>query len=437
MKTFKEKTKQLSVALASMLLALGVSTAEATIEGIVGTSVANTYNMTADWDRVSTADGNSIYFWGYRMNGDEATTGIYAQYPGTTMIVNQGDTVTINLTNMLPENVSIIFPGMEGVTATGTTSATSLTAEAIPGGTASYTFTATHAGTYLYHSGSNMDKQIEMGLLGAIIVRPPIAGQAYNDANADSRYDREYLYLMTEMDLQVHEAVELGQAPVMTGTKYEYWFLNGRTAVDTLFQPGAGWLPNQPYNSLPLMHPGERLLLRVVSAGTDSHPLHPHGNNFDLIARDGRLLQTAPGMGADLSYSDYTLQADPGSTLDMIFQWTGKGMGWDFYGHAPGDPMEPHEDPDSHGISLSASRADGGKELLLPQMQDVTIGGFYSGSPFLGQNGELPPGEGGLNPWDGFFFPWHSHHEKELTNFDIYPGGILTFFSVVPWDYPL
>jgi hypothetical protein len=202
-----------------------------------------------------------------------------------------------------------------------------------------------------------------------------------------------------------------------------------------MFPAYAQWLPAQPYNILPLMHPGERLLLRVVSAGKDSHPLHTHGNNFTMIARDGRLLQSAPGTGADLAYSDYSLDADPGGTYDFIFEWTGKGMGWDFYGHKPGDPLAKNEDPASHGVSLNDKRSNGGKELVLPQIQDVTIGGFYSGSPYLGQSGVLPPGEGGLNPWDGFFFPWHSHHEKELTNFDIYPGGMLTFFSVVPWDF--
>jgi len=425
MKMFKAKPKQLSMTLISIVLALSVSTAEAVINGVTGT----TFDFTADYDRVSATDGNSIYFWGYNL---ASNTQIYAQYPGPTLIVNQGDTITINLTNALPEPVSIVFPGQQGVTATGGTAGL-LTREAATMGTVSYSFTATKAGTYLYHSGSNMDKQVEMGLFGAIVVRPATAGQAYN--HADSQFDREYLYIMSEMDLDIHEAVELGQPIDTTSPKYEYWFINGRTGLDTISAAFAAWLPNQPYNILPLMHPGEKLLLRVISAGKDSHPLHPHGNNFKLIARDGLLLQTAPGMGADLAYSDFTLQADPGATFDILFEWTGEGMGWDFYGHAPTDPLEPFEDPTYHGVSLSSSRTSGGKEVLLPSSQDATIGGLYSGSPFLGNNGELPPGEGGLNLWDGFFFPWHSHHEKELTNFGTFPGGMLTFFSVVPWDY--
>ena len=61
----------------------------------------------------------------------------------------------------------------------------------------------------------------------------------------------------------------------------------------------------------------------------------------------------------------------------------------------------------------------------LPGVQELTLGGWWSGSPFLGDTGDLPPGEGGLNPNGGFSFMWHSHTEKELTNYDIFPGGML------------
>ena len=71
--------------------------------------------------------------------------------------------------------------------------------------------------------------------------------------------------------------------------------------------------------------------------------------------------------------------------------------------------------------------------VLLPAQQDLTFGQFYSGGPFLGAAGTLPPGEGGFNPTAGYFYMWHSHNEKELTNNDIFPGGMLTMFLVVPY----
>jgi hypothetical protein len=45
----------------------------------------------------------------------------------------------------------------------------------------------------------------------------------------------------------------------------------------------------------------------------------------------------------------------------------------------------------------------------------------------MGLAGSLPPGKGGFNPNSGFVFMWHSHSEKELTNNNIFPGGMLTF----------
>ena len=93
------------------------------------------------------------------------------QVPGPTLIVTEGQTVTVTLTNNLPAaagNTSILFPGFQ-VTATGGVAGL-LTKEAAPGGTVTYTFTASSPGTRSYYSGTQGDLQIEMGLYGAIIV---------------------------------------------------------------------------------------------------------------------------------------------------------------------------------------------------------------------------------------------------------------------------
>ena len=68
----------------------------------------------------------------------------------------------------------------------------------------------------------------------------------------------------------------------------------------------------------------------------------------------------------------------------------------------------------------------------MPALQDMTFGGFYNGSPFLGDFGDLPPGEGGLNLNGGMFYMWHSHAERELANNDIFPGGMMTMMIVEP-----
>ncbi len=393
------------------------SQSQAKIESVKGP----TFNLTAKNGYITTPDGGAYLMWGYALDGGTM------QYPGPTMDVNEGDTVVINLTNELDVPVSIVFLGQQDVNPVGGSPGL-LTAEANPnGGIVQYSFEATHPGTYLYYSGTNPGLQIEMGLVGALIVRPssqpPGQNWAYN--HSDSSYDYEYLFLLTEMDPVVHELAQCGKWDQVDLTTYwpALWFINGRNAPDTMMPPNTPLLPTQPYNCLPRLHPGDRILLRFLGGGRDLHPFHPHGNNFLQIARDGRLLSSEEGAGADLAVSNFTLAVAPGETADAIFEWTGEKLGWDIYGHDVSDPMESNEYAPDHGKPFP---------IKLPDKKDLTFGAFYSGSPFLGAMGSLPPGEGGFNVNAGYFFMWHSHNEKEMVNNDIFPGGLMTMLIIEP-----
>jgi manganese oxidase len=434
-------------------LALGAGGASAVVDGITGP----TFNLTARADYITAGDGASLLAWGYAP--DDPHPGHFQgvmQYPGPTLIVNEGDEVTVNLRNALPMAASMVFPGQSGVTTScdgaipsGTPGLLTCEAPADDAATTvTYTFTASQPGTYLYHSGTRPDLQVEMGLVGAIIVRPAgfdetTSRTAYGDAG--SAYDHEYLFLLTEMDFQVHQQVAINLMaglPPETGVdtadfSSEYWFINGRASPDTMMAAGTGtpWMPTQPYNAMPRMFPGDRLLMRVIGGGRDLHPLHHHGNNSWTIARDGRLLESVPGSGnPDLAVSDFTLKVVPGSTYDAIFEWTGKGLGWDIYGTVA---LNPHDcTPDMNGFDVTTKEwcEDHNKPLpvALPNQQDLAFGGFWSGSPYLGAAGALPPGEGGLNANAGYFHMWHSHTEKEITNNDIFPGGMMTMVIIEP-----
>jgi len=410
------------------------SNANATIKGITGNGAGTgtvTFNLVSSYANIPTPDGNSVHMWGY------AEVDQPMQYPGPTLIVNNGDVVTVNLTNTnIPMPVSILFPGQEAVMATGGTQG-QLTRESTmstpgTGDTVTYTFTASNPGTYTYYSGTQPGLQVEMGLMGALIVRSDIDFQAYNDAA--TQYDREYLYVLSSIDPAVHQDVEFGLWADVDNTVSHatLWFINGRLAPDTLFPDGAAFLPNQPYGSIAQMHPGENVLVRVVGGGREAHPFHTHGNNFTLLARDGRLLSSP--------VSDYTLQTLPGATYDALWTWTGDQLGFDIYGGVNAISETPALAHACDGSSTRTGTAadydsysheycpDHTKDIpvILPEGQELTYGGFYSGSPFLGALADLPPGEGGLNADGGMFFMWHSHNEKELTNDDIFPGGMMT-----------
>jgi len=413
--------------------------------GIDGTPVTGPVSLTASEGYISIADGGSVYSWGYSTDGS-------MQLPGPTLIVEEGAVVTVTLNNALPAaagNVSIVFPG-HVVTATSGGVAGELTQEAEPGGSVEYTFTAGEPGTYQYHSGTQPDLQVEMGLYGALIVNSATTGCAYN--HAETCFDREYLFMLSQVDIDIHQAAELqagGTYPIVlpAGAYHsEYWLMNGRAAPDTMAAPGRALLPSQPYNILPRMHPGEKLLLRLVGAGREMHPFHTHGNHVQVLARDGRLLVSETDATKLAGPLLFTIPSVPGGTVDAIFEWTGKDLGWDMYGHETGDGSTCIPNADGYdlydGLPAGVGNNDGewcadhnrALPVTLPSLSSLAFGGFYSGSPYLGALGSLPPGEGGLNPEAGFTYMWHSHNERELVNNDVFPGGMMTMLIIeAPW----
>src|SRR5690242_13539534 len=219
-----------------------------------------TFNLVANTGYEDTPDGNSIFMWSYANH--DAPDNDHFQTPGPVLCVTEGETVVVNLTNTLPEPASIVFPGQTGVTATGGSPGL-LAAEApASGGTVSYSFTASNPGTYLYQSGSDQAKQVEMGLYGALVVRPntttcPAVGGTNCAYGASTRYDsgREYLLLLGEIDPVLHHAVETGGTYDFNARRARYFTVNGRSFPDTIQDNGTGLQPNQPYGSLVRLQP--------------------------------------------------------------------------------------------------------------------------------------------------------------------------------------
>ena len=440
------------------VLAISVSlfmatTAHAAAPGIQGT----TFNLTAKSSFISQPDGSFVYSWGY---GCADTSGVVfvpnmpnsncptMQIPGPTLIVNQGDTVTVNLTNSLPTaagNTSILFPGFNVSTSCGASTPVGqqglLTCEAAPGGNVTYTFTASSPGTRAYYSGTQGDLQVEMGLYGAIIVVPStipstctsgvhssnvsakqhwgertdfrLAPAAYNHSGAC--YDREYLFQFSEMDPRIHREAEVQAKRNCTGCMQvatepyvpAYFMINGRSMPDDMDPNYTYAYPHQPYNGNPHMHPGELVLLRIIGQGRWQHPFHEHGNHVRVLARDGNLILTpdASGLAGPLLFTTTTT---PGQAMDGIFYWTGKGLNWDAYGHNVDPAKSGHANcqPDLNGYYTSDPTQinyfewcqDHNKPLQSTPLGDVAANGpttlpdpnifadgpWFGGSPYLG-----------------------------------------------------
>ena len=404
------KTRLFLAAMVAMALLLP-ATAHAAAPGITGP----TFNLTAQPAYISQPDGAMVYSWGYGCNGAPSgyaaiSSGTFCnsmQVPGPTLIVTEGQAVTVTLTNGLPTsagNTSILFPGFNVTTSGGVVGL--LTQEAVPGGTATYTFTAGTPGTRAYYSGTQGDLQVEMGLYGAIIVLPAsnptgcttvgsvpahyvapgnspevdfrLAGAAYD--HAKSCYDREYLFQFSEMDPDIHnKALAQVSDPVRVSAcvanatgpgcslnvptePYHpaYFMINGRSMPDDMDPNYAPEYPHQPYNGNPHMHPGEQVLLRVIGQGRWQHPFHEHGNHVRILGRDGNLIlsQTDPNSLAGPLL--FTTTTTPGLAFDGIFYWTAKGLNWDAYGHSAtsSDPLATLPCvPDANGYNTGTPTA--------------------------------------------------------------------------------
>jgi FtsP/CotA-like multicopper oxidase with cupredoxin domain len=428
----------------------------------------------------------------------DAVLAVFSVAPGSTTVDGTVEWTTITLASYQAG-----YTGSPGV----------LAQEAVTGGQVTYTFKADVEGTHSYYSGTQGDIQIEMGMYGALIVLPNsvptactsgaraannlaargdhgqaefrLAAAAFSD-NAQSCYDREYLFQFSEMDSTIHKQVEAqaalacnqptGCLNVQTEPYHaEYFMVNGRSMPDDMDPNYASQYPHQPYNGNPHMHPGEITLVRIIGQGRMEHPFHEHANHVRVLARDG--YQLVNGNGNLDGPLLFTTTTTPGMTLDGLFEYTGKNLGWDMYGHHAADASRGLAAAQDSGCGPANSDANGfnndpsadnyyewcadhdhaleskpfgnvgdGGPITLPDPNILVNGAWYGGSPYLGPDATgravggtpIPPsGTIGNDPTAeaGFAYMWHSHNEREITTNNIFPGGMMMMMLVDPWVY--
>ena len=472
-------------------------------EGLVcaGGSTADFYNppkapipqhpsfvLTAQDGYITTPDGNSVYMWGYA----SGTAGY--QDPGPVLCVNEGDSVTVTLRNTLPVATSIQFPGLTSVLANNSPSqvqtATGSLATAAPADTGSrpnftdaalatsvtYSFVADHPGTFVYESGTDPQLQVQMGLVGAIVVRPttgnpcfttsPTPGtvctpssHVYDDAGATPGMvtdpasckvpagglacfssfgpKKEYLHLLSEIDPMLHEAIEATTATTanpysydMTTYRARYFFINGRSFPDTVSPNFSAHIPAQPYGSLVHIQPRntqrfltgttpnpdynpDPALLRYVNAGPVDYPFHPHSNNERQVGFDAHPL---------LNNTVATTPTDASVDRFSIVVPPGATLETEF---AWVD--QANWDPVSHKIS-----AGGADDVVIPDQQARTEGQFWSGTPYLGSHADLSTGVTQFNECGEMYQVAHSHALFQATTYGASMGGMLTMIRIDP-----
>jgi len=254
--TLKKAARALTVlVLAAVGLGVGDSSASAAAVSIELCATAGTVTLPGPV---------SVPIWGFGMPttpGDctTATAGI----PGPVLTVNEGDTVTISVTNALPAGHTLAFeiPGVDFTP--GPT-------DAAVGATVTRSFTADRPGTYLYQSGGDAGRQAAMGLYGALIVRPLTANQAYDSAT--TAYTVEALLVLSAIDPAFNAAPDTFD---MHSYRATYWLINGKAYPDTAPITASA---------------GDRVLLRYLNAGFDNTTMVLLGMHERVVARDARLL---------------------------------------------------------------------------------------------------------------------------------------------------
>jgi FtsP/CotA-like multicopper oxidase with cupredoxin domain len=245
------------------LLAVVLAGTAIVLAGSTATAAAVSLNLCATTGTLTLPGSAGVAVWGFgtpTTPGDcsTATAGV----PGPVLVVNQGDTVTVNVTNALTgRDISFEAPGIGFDPGPAT---------AGPGGTLTRIFTASAPGTYLYESSGNSGRQIAMGLYGALIVRSAIGGQAYG--TAATGYDVEAPLVLSAVDPAFNAAPDGFD---LRGYRATYWLINGRAYPDTAPITAAA---------------GQRVLLRYLNAGFDNTSMLLLGMHERVVARDARLL---------------------------------------------------------------------------------------------------------------------------------------------------
>jgi multicopper oxidase len=254
------------------------------------------------------------YFWVYKMKADGVD--IPVECPGPSIYAINGDSISIKITNTLDEPHSFFIPGMfdSGPIAPGQT-------------VGPLTFTVNKSGAHLYYDNLNEPVNRQMGLHGALVVRPAAAAAGHNFTPYDNppphiqnMYDmfgtkfwpglkweegdpatncppfRQYVWLYHMPSPNLHAEVgnlPPGQvmdpkvfmnkiardpfSPTRSNNLPQYFTINGQSGFFSHFIPAI----------TPVSRVGEPVIIHILNAGVQGVSHHMHCNHFFITSING------------------------------------------------------------------------------------------------------------------------------------------------------
>lgn len=231
--------------------------------------------------------GMTVPIWGWATSATEAAT-----LPGPILVVDQGDTVQLEVHNGLGSPLSLAIPGLPNSTLGAGFDATSQTTGGATGSVKTYSFTASRPGTYVYEAGHTADgaRQVAMGVAGVLVVRASDPSSAYG--TPASAYNDEAVIAMSEID-PAFNANPTGFD--LRNFNPSYRLINGKS------------FPEKQSIST---DQGHAVLLRYANLGLLPHSMELLGQDQTAVARDAHALTYPEG--------ELVETVTPGETADTI-----------------------------------------------------------------------------------------------------------------------
>lgn len=234
------------------------------------------------------ADESIAKIWAFRVNGSPATL------PNTSINVHVGDTVNLNVFNASQMKHTVHLHGLDVDQANDGVETTSQAINSFNSFT--YTFIPKHAGMFFYHCHIESTIHVQLGMYGALIVRPMDEKTAWTDGPS---FDKEYNWLLSDLDLSWHDTPPLnGNIPLF---EPDYFLINGKSTENL----------NEDTSSSITGITGQSILLRIGNMGYGINTIEfPTDLQCEVMQSDGRPLPS--------SFSSNEISLYPGERYEIM-----------------------------------------------------------------------------------------------------------------------
>ncbi len=268
----------------------------------------------------------------------------------------------------------------------------------MPGAARTYRVQPRHAGTMFYHCHVQPHAHILMGLQGMLVVeenRPNNWVQTFNIGAGRVRspsvavlegYAREYDLHYLEIDTELNNRIQRFNDPRLvsraihrgyniTQREPDYFVLNGRSFPYTLRE------------SMVVVRPGQKNLIRVLNGGAEGLALHFHGHKPTVTHRDG----VAVALGARVQRDVFWIAS--AQRIDLELNTTNDGL------NAYGEGAWLLHDHREQAVTSNGIGPGGDISMVIyenflgPRGLPQTVGGVQSLAPYFSPAyyaGEMP-----------------------------------------------